>query len=165
MKTLFWLLNASFTLLLASAAEWSQFRGPRASGVDETVKLPVKWNMETGENVAWKTAIPGLAHSSPVIWQDRVYLTTVTTKSDAKLKVGLYGDIGSADDNEEQVWRILALDKDSGKILWDKRGHQAVPRVKRHTKASHCNSTPATDGKRIVAFFGSEGLFCFDMDG
>src|SRR4029079_6079791 len=111
MKNLFWLLTASFTLLLSSAAEWSQFRGPGASGVDDAVQLPVKWNMETGEKVGWKTPIPGLAHSSPVVWGDRVYLATVTSKGKADLKVGLYGDIDSADDNGEQVWRILALDK------------------------------------------------------
>ena len=81
------------------------------------------------------------------------------------MKVGLYGDIDSANDQDSHQWRLVALDKASGKVIWDKLGHEAIPRVKRHTKASHCNSTPATDGRRIVTFFGSEGLFCFDMDG
>jgi outer membrane protein assembly factor BamB len=83
----------------------------------------------------------------------------------AELKVGLYGDIASADDQAPHQWRLLALDRASGRVLWDKLGHQAVPRVQRHPKASHCNSTPATDGKRIVAIFGSEGLFCFEREG
>lgn len=149
----------------ASAADWPQFRGPAASGLDDSAALPTKWNLEKRENVSWQTAIPGLAHSAPIVWGGRVYLTTVTSPREADLKVGLYGDIGAANDNEEQTWRVLALDLKSGAVLWDKVGHQAKPRVKRHTKATHANSTSATDGKRIVTFFGSEGLFCFDTNG
>jgi outer membrane protein assembly factor BamB len=125
----------------------------------------MNWDIETGRNVRWRTPIPGLAHASPIVWNDRVYLATAVRPGKANLKVGLYGDIDSANDQVEHEWRMLALDKASGKIVWDKLGHRAIPRVKRHTKASHCNSTPATDGQRIVAIFGSEGLFCFDMDG
>jgi outer membrane protein assembly factor BamB len=68
-------------------------------------------------------------------------------------------------ENDPVEWRLLALDRATGRILWNVLAHQAVPRVKRHTKATHCNSTPATDGKHIVAIFGSEGLFCFDASG
>jgi hypothetical protein len=153
------------SILVVSGGEWPQFRGPLASGVDRTTALPVSFNVEKGENVRWRTPIPGLAHSSPIVWGDRIYLTTVTSGQNAELKVGLYGDIKSADDNDRQVWRILALDAKSGAVVWDRPGHEAIPRVKRHTKATHCNSTPATDGKRIVTYFGSEGLFCFDTDG
>jgi outer membrane protein assembly factor BamB len=96
---------------------------------------------------------------------DRVYVATVISPKEAELKVGLYGDINAANDNDAQEWRLLALDKATGKVLWNTLGLKAVPKVKRHTKASHCNSTPATDGKHIVAIFGSEGLFCFDTDG
>jgi outer membrane protein assembly factor BamB len=147
-----------------ASSDWPQFRGPQARGVVET-KTPERWNIETGENVRWQTAVPGLAHASPIIWGNHVYLATAVRPGQAALKVGLYGDIDSANDQDSHQWRLLALDKTSGTILWDKLGHEAIPRVKRHTKASHCNSTPATDGCRIVAFFGSEGLFCFDMDG
>lgn len=151
--------------MVVSEDEWPQFRGPGASGVDDSAALPVAWDVERKENVAWRTSIPGLAHSSPIVWGDRVYLTTVTSGREAELKVGLYGDIAAANDNDEQTWRVLALDKKSGAVVWDKEGHKAIPRVKRHTKATHANSTPATDGKRIVTFFGSEGLFCFDTNG
>lgn len=157
-----------FGVLLAlnvSASNWPQFRGPQASGVDSNAPAPVQWNVEKGENVRWRTPIPGLAHSAPIVWADRVYVTTAIRPGKADLKVGLYGDIASAHDQEPHQWRLLALSKDAGRIVWDKLGHEAVPRVKRHPKASHCNSTPATDGQRIVAIFGSEGLFCFDMDG
>jgi hypothetical protein len=147
------------------AANWPQFRGSQASGVDSNRAAPTNWNIQAGTNVRWRTPIPGLAHASPIVWNDRVYVTTAVQPGKADLKVGLYGDIGSADDQVEHEWRLLALDTTTGKIAWDKLGHKAVPRVKRHTKASHCNSTPATDGGRIVAIFGSEGLFCFGMDG
>jgi outer membrane protein assembly factor BamB len=158
------------TLSLCAAAagnnsDWPQFRGPQASGVSER-PAPLTWNLQTGENVHWKVPLPGLAHASPIIWGDRIYLTTAV-KPGAKpaLKVGLYGDGDSYQEKEVHQWRLICLDKTTGKILWDNLGHETVPRVERHTKATHCNSTPATDGQRIVALFGSEGLFCFDMIG
>jgi outer membrane protein assembly factor BamB len=149
----------------AMAAEWPQFRGPDARGVDEGLALPTRWNVTTGENIRWQTPIPGLAHASPIVWRDRVYGATAVKSGKSELKVGLYGDIRSAEERESHQWRLLALEKTTGKILWNTLGHEAVPRVKRHPKASHCNSTPATDGQRVVAIFGSEGLFCFDTGG
>jgi outer membrane protein assembly factor BamB len=148
-----------------SAGNWPQFRGAQASGVDTNAPVPTRWDVEQGENIRWRTALPGLAHASPIIWNDRVYVTTATRPGKADLKVGLYGDIASANDQEPHQWRLIALDKATGKVLWDKLGHEATPRVKRHPKSSHCSSTPATDGRHIVAIFGSEGLFCFDMQG
>ncbi|PYM13635.1 MAG: pyrrolo-quinoline quinone [Verrucomicrobia bacterium] len=153
------------TAIGLSAGDWPQFRGSQAGGVDSSATAPTQWDVEKGENIRWKTTIPGLAHSSPILWGDRVYVTTAVRPGKADLKVGLYGDIASANDQEPHQWRLLALDKASGKIIWDKLGHEAVPRVKRHPKSSHCSSTPATDGRRIVAIFGSEGLFCFDLEG
>lgn len=149
----------------ADGVNWPQFRGPQASGVSDGT-APLNWNLETGENVRWQTPVPGLAHASPIIWENRLYLTTaVRPGAKPDLKVGLYGDGKSYTEKEPHQWRLLCLDKATGKVLWDKLGHESVPRLERHTKATHCNSTPATDGKRIVAMFGSEGLFCFDMDG
>jgi len=147
------------------AANWPQFRGPQASGVDTNTALPTRWNAESGDGIRWRTPIPGLAHASTIVWNDRVYVATAVRPGKAALKVGLYGDIESANDQDSHQWRLLSLDLASGKVLWDKIGHESIPRVKRHTKASHCNSTPATDGHRVVALFGSEGLFCFDMEG
>src|SRR5215213_5998851 len=153
------------SLAPVAQADWPQYRGPSASGVDASRELPTSWNVETGENVRWWTPIPGLAHSSPIVAGDRVYVATAVSPREAELKVGLYGDIGSANDGEAQEWRLLALDKATGKILSDTLAVRAVPKVQRHTKASHCNSTPATDGQHVVAIFGSEGLFCFGTDG
>jgi outer membrane protein assembly factor BamB len=151
--------------LSASAANWPQYRGPGARGIDESQALPTNWNVETGANIRWQTPLPGLAHASPIVWGDRVYVATAVKPGTAELKVGLYGDIAPLEEKEPHQWRLLALDKTTGRILWNTLGHEGVPRAKRHPKASPCNSTPATDGNRIVALFGSEGLFCFDTAG
>jgi outer membrane protein assembly factor BamB len=151
--------------LHVEAADWPQFRGPHANGVDPSTPAPVHWNITNTDKVLWRTALPGLGHASPIIWQDRVYIITAVQQSKAELKVGLYGDIDSVNEEGPQAWRLLAIDKATGKTLWNKAGHDGVPRVKRHPKASHCSSTPATDGRLLVAIFGSEGLFCFDMEG
>ena len=156
------------TLLAANVfavENWPQFRGPQASGVSSGT-APTKWNAESGENILWQTALPGLGHASPIVWGDKIYIATaVRPGAKAELKVGLYGDGASYAEKERHQWRLLCVDKATGKILWDKLELEAVPRLERHTKATHCNSTPATDGKRIVAMFGSEGVFCYDMNG
>ena len=146
-------------------ADWPQFRGPNASGVDSSKAAPTEWNVAERTNVKWKAPVAGLAHASPIVWEDRVYLISAVSPQKAELKVGLYGDIGAANDQVEQQWRVIAVDCASGNVVWDKLGYKGIPRVKRHTKASHANSTPATNGERIVAIFGSEGLFCFDAKG
>lgn len=160
-------LLIAFSLLTLSthAADWPQFRGPHASGVDTNKALPTEWNVESGKNVRWQTPLPGLGHASPIISGDRLYVATAVGASDKELKVGLYGSIEPINETGSYQWRLLALNRASGKIIWNTLGLEATPRVKRHPKSTHCNSTPATDGKRIVTLFGSEGLFCFDTDG
>ena len=159
------------TLLLAltavpdAGADWPQFRGPQAGGVDARQPLPVEWNVNTGRNLRWQTPIPGLSHASPIVWGDRVYVATAIGPGEAQLKIGLYGDIAPVPERGVHQWRLLALDRSSGKVLWNVAAHEAVPRVKRHPKSTHCNSTPATDGRHIVALLGSEGLCCFNADG
>lgn len=153
-------------LALGQAADhWPQFRGPGASGVDDRHPLPTRWDLQSGDNVAWRSAIPGLSHSAPIAWGRNAYVATAVRPGDADLKVGLYGDIESANDQTAHEWRLLALDLATGRTEWDVVAHAGIPKVKRHTKASHCNSTPATDGRHIVAILGSEGLFCFDTQG
>ncbi|MAG58054.1 MAG: pyrrolo-quinoline quinone [Planctomycetes bacterium] len=146
---------------------WPSFRGKNAEGNGDGSKTPVKWNVETGENVRWKTRVPGLSHSSPVIWGDRIYLTSAVKEGDddPKLKVGRYGSIASVDDDTPHEMQVLCVDKKTGKILWTKTAWKGVPKIKRHPKGTHAASTPATDGKYVVAFFGSEGLYCYDTAG
>lgn len=146
--------------------QWPAFRGPMGCGIMEKVTTPVKWNIDSAVTIQWKTQIPGLGHSSPVIWNNYLFVTTASNKANTEsLKVGLYGDIGEADDKTEHEFKVFCLDKLSGKILWERIAHKGVPKSKRHTKASQANCTPATNGKYLVVHFGSEGLFCYDLKG
>ena len=145
---------------------WPAFRGPAARGVAAGKPTATTWDVERGENIRWKTAIPGLGLSSPIIWGERLFVTTaVNADDDAELRVGLYGDIEPSKDNATHRWLVLCLDKNTGRELWRRVAHEGEPKVKRHPKSSHANCTPATDGRRVVAFFGSEGLYCYDLDG
>lgn len=149
-----------------TSTNWPQFRGTRAAGFAEGFKTATEWDVPSSKNVKWKTPIEGLGHSSPIIWGDRVYVTTaVTASGDMDLRVGLYGDVAPVEDTSEHVWKVIALNKHDGSVIWEVTAHEGVPKIKRHTKATHANSTPATDGQHIVAFFGSEGLHCYDTDG
>jgi len=146
--------------------DWPQFRGIAAAGVAEGFTVPATWNAATGENIVWKTPVPGLGLSSPVVWGDEVFVSTaISGKADSGLKVGLYGDITPVQDDTVHEWRIYALDKKSGQVTWQRTVYKGVPKIKRHMKNSHANSTLATDGTRIIAFFGSEGLYAYDMKG
>ena len=150
-------------LLLAAVAgaaqNWPQFRGPVASGVADGKPLPATWNAEKNENILWKTAIPGLAHSSPIVWGDRVYVTTaISSDPNSEFRHGLFGDVEPAKDQSKHSFKVYAIDKHTGKILWEKLAYEGVPRTKRHPKSSYASSTPVTDGKHIVAIFGAEGM-------
>jgi outer membrane protein assembly factor BamB len=150
---------------LAADANWPQFRGPSASGVG-TGSPPTEWNVKSGKNILWKTIIPGLSHSSPVIWGDRIFLTSaVPATGEASLKVGLYGDVTSVKGEPAQSFRVYCLDRKSGKILWERTAASGQPKVMRHPKSTHANPTPVTDGKHLVVFFGSEGLYNYDLNG
>jgi outer membrane protein assembly factor BamB len=119
-----------------------------------------------GTGVRWKVAVEGLGHSSPVIWGNRLCITTaISGQKDAGLKTGLYGNITSVEDDTPHTWKLLCYDKANGKALLDKTILTGVPKVKRHTKSTHANSTIATDGTRLVVMLGSEGLYAFDMSG
>lgn len=146
--------------------QWPSFRGPHALGYIENAKTVTTWNLETGENILWQTNIPGLGHSSPVIWDNKIFITTAISGSgEDNVKVGLYGDGDAVEDNSVHEFKLYCLDKNTGKIIWERLAYKGVPAVKRHTKASHADPTPATDGKHVLAFFGSQGLYCYDLDG
>ena len=145
---------------------WPQFRGASASGISEGTPLPVKWNVETGENILWKTPIPGLSHASPVVWDNKVFIATaISSIPKPYFRAGLYGDVDSDKDLTKHTWKLYCLDKKTGKVLWEKIAVEGIPKTKRHIKSTFASSTPATDGKNVVVFFGSEGLYCFDLDG
>lgn len=150
----------------AGAGNWPSFRGMHACGVAEGQNLPDIWDGEKAVNIKWKTRIPGLAHSSPVVWADRVFVTTaISSLGDGNFKHGLYGDGDASEDKSVHHWKVYALSKKNGKILWEQTAYTGAPREKRHIKASYANSTPATDGRHVIAFFGSQGLYAFDVNG
>jgi outer membrane protein assembly factor BamB len=145
---------------------WPGFRGPSASGVADGQRLPERWNVAAGTNITWKVEIPGLAHSSPVVWGDRVFVTSaISSRGAATFKPGLYGEGTASEDRTSQKWVVMALDRRSGKTVWTSTAYEGAPREKRHIKATYANATPATDGRYVVAFFGSQGLYAFDMNG
>jgi outer membrane protein assembly factor BamB len=165
------LLSSEIVQIRAASAprpgiDWPQFRGIRANGIADGFPVPITWSVTEGKGVAWKTAVPGLGHSSPVVWGDQIFITTsISGQKDAGLKVGLYGDIAPVQDDTPHEWRVYALDKKTGAIKWQHTPVKGVPKIKRHTKATHANSTVATDGQYLVAFFGSEGLYGYDLKG
>jgi outer membrane protein assembly factor BamB len=152
--------------VVTSPLNWPSFRGPHASGVADGQFPPLTWDAAKDQNIRWKTSIPGLAHSCPIVWGDRVYITTAATSDGkAELRTGLYGDVDSVNESTEHSWRVHCLDKRTGKILWERTACTGVPKIKRHPKASHANPTPATDGEYVIASFGSEGLYCYNREG
>jgi outer membrane protein assembly factor BamB len=149
-----------------AAQHWPSFRGTNASGVADGVPTPVTWNAPTGQNILWKTPIDGLSVSSPIVWGDRVFVSTaISGDPDAKFRHGLYGDVEPSSDVSVHEWRLVALDKRTGKVLWNRLAQKGVPKTKRHPKSSQASPTPVTDGRHVVVSFGSEGLYAYDVEG
>ena len=152
--------------LTPNSPNWPSFRGEYACGVSDHQNLPDEWNIKNNKNIKWKVAIPGLAHSSPIIWNDRIFVTTaISSKAKATFRPGLYGDGDASEDRSVHEWKLFCLNKRTGEIIWEQLVKRGVPIDKRHVKATYANSTPATDGKYIVSLFGSEGVFVYDVDG
>ena len=163
-------LALCLTLAAATAAagndNWPQFRGPTMNAVvADNPDLPEVWS-ET-ENVEWVADIPGLGWSSPVVWGDRVFLTTVTAEGDFELpKPGLYAPRGRPDPVPlEHDWLVYCLSVETGEVLWRRSVSTGRPAFPRHMKNSYASETPATDGERVYVRFGELGLYTFDMDG
>jgi outer membrane protein assembly factor BamB len=223
---------------------WPSFRGRFARGVADDAATPTTWDVAKGKGVRWRARIPGLAHSSPVVWQDRIFVTTAVKlrraaagdapaqepgtpsaagetpaageggkgaqpgerreqvepreqgaerggrsgmggqeqqkpgaaaageapsdpgeEAEAELVVGLYGSVEPVDDASPHRFDVLCVDRRTGEILWTRTAWQGVPTSKRHPKGSHAAATPTTDGERVVALFGSEGLYCYSVEG
>ena len=145
---------------------WPAFRGRNASGVGDGVDVPVQWDMESGRAILWETKIPGLGNSSPVVWGDRVFVTTAVAEGiPQEVRTGLTGDGSGVDEAVEHRWMVLALHKRTGELLWETEIGRAVPLTRRHFKASQANSTPATDGRHLVVVFPTAGMACLDLDG
>jgi outer membrane protein assembly factor BamB len=161
------MVGALVASMPAAAQHWPSFRGRNASGVAEGASsTPVTWNATTGLNVLWKAPIEGLAVSSPIVWGNRVFVSTaVSSDPNATFRHGLYGDVEPSSDVSLHSWHLVAFDKQTGKVIWDRTAHKGTPKTKRHPKSSQASPTPVTDGRYVVVSFGSEGLYAYDFDG
>ncbi len=150
---------------------WPQWRGPRGQGVSEEKNLPVEWSPT--KNIKWKTPIPGRGHSSPIVWGNRLFLTTSIAGAEipgaAAVKhvinnqtVKLSDTVGA---ERSHTLKLMCLDTESGKILWERTVYEGRMYDDRQKANTYASSTPATDGRYVYAFFGSEGVYCFDFDG
>jgi outer membrane protein assembly factor BamB len=165
-------LLALFSLAtVGSAANWPQWRGPDGSGISNEKNLPAEWTPT--RNIKWKTPIAGRGHSSPIVWGNKIFLTTAiegevvpgakAVKHTADGQEFLHPDSVGAD--HKHTFKVIALDRNSGKILWETTAWEGTPYDNRHRKSSYAASTPATDGKLVYAFFGTEGLYAYDFNG
>jgi len=147
------------------SANWPQFRGPGALGVADHPSLPDRWS--TNENVAWKAEVPGRGWSSPIVWGERVFVTTVVSGGEVEpAKKGLYfGGERKEIPRDEHRWFVLGFDLKSGRELWRQEAHRGAPPNQRHVKNTYASATPVTDGERVYASFGNVGLFCYDLEG
>jgi outer membrane protein assembly factor BamB len=152
-------------------ANWPQWRGPDGLGISSEKNLPTKWSETL--NIKWKTPIAGRGHSSPIVWENRIFLTTAIegpVVPGAKAVKHMDGDkefrhpdsIGA---DRKHTFKVIALDRQSGKVVWEQTAFEGTPYDDRHRKSSYAASTPITDGKRVYAFFGTEGLYAYDMKG
>jgi outer membrane protein assembly factor BamB len=160
------ILSVVCALSFAVSAQdrWPQFRGAQSIGVAEDATLPDKWSAT--ENVAWKTDIPGTGWSSPIVWGDKIFVTSVVNTGDTEPpKKGLYFGGERPAPPSEHRWMVYAVDFKTGKVLWEREVFRTVPKISRHLKNSYASETPVTDGERVYAYFGNVGLFCFDVKG
>jgi outer membrane protein assembly factor BamB len=150
----------------SAQGSWPSFRGAIAAGVADGQQLPDAWSPASGENILWRTRIPGLGHSSPIVWGNRVFVTSaISGRGAATFKPGLYGDGDASDDRSPHKWTLFALDKRTGAIAWERVAFEGPPVDTRHIKSTYASATPATDGRSVVVSFGSQGVYAYDMAG
>ncbi|MEK6304566.1 MAG: PQQ-binding-like beta-propeller repeat protein [Acidobacteriota bacterium] len=162
-------------LVSASGVEtetnWAQWRGPNGSGISTDKDLPTEWS--DTKNVQWKTAIPGRGHSSPIIWGKRIFLTTSIegpvvpgAKAVTHIRRGqVYRHPDSVGGDHSYTIKVLCLDRETGKVLWERTAYEGTVFDDRHRKNTFASATPVTDGKYVWALFDAEGLYCYDFEG
>lgn len=166
-------LSMALTMLCATligtgwvfAQDWPGWRGD-GRGISSEKNLPLKWSEDEG--VKWKTPIPGAGHSSPIVWGNRIFVTTAVAEDPnvETFRGGVYmGGNRKKPDDSEYAYRVICLDTDQGNVLWSKAVARQSPKTRRHTKNTYASETPVTDGKYVFASFGSAGLYCVDFEG
>lgn len=159
-------IAAAAATVVTKPMNWPSFRGPGASGVADGQAPPVTWDAEQSKNIRWKTKIEGLGHASPIVWGDRVFVTTaISSRPDPEFRPGGVRGDNTSDDRTEQTWKLFSLDKATGRIIWERTIYKGSPRLGRHLKSTFATATPATDGQRIIVSLGAEGLYSYDFDG
>lgn len=164
-KALFFGIAALGLAAPASAGNWPQFRGPDGRGQSQESDLPTVFGPTT--NVLWKVKIPGVAWSSPIVWEEKVFVTTAIPDGDQETpQKGLYfGGNRKKPRDHEYSWEVWCLDRESGKVLWKDVAKHGKPRTSIHLKNTYASETPATDGKHLVVHFGGVGLYVYDLSG
>src|SRR5262249_24651770 len=154
---------------------WPASRGHANSGIAEASSVPTVWDVGSGRNIKWRTAIPGLGHSSPIVWDDLLFVTWAVPSEGHTLHVraGRAANDDASPSAEghipkeefTQSWHVYALDRRTGRIVWDRLAYEGAAKTERHEKQSAADPTPATDGTHLVVWFGSQGLYCYDLTG
>lgn len=151
----------------AANRNWGQWRGPLGTGVAPEANPPVEWSERGNKNIRWKTALPGRGHSTPIVWENRIFVTAAVPYGDAFPP--RYSKAPGSHDNapvtHRQKFVVIALDRQSGKILWQRTLREALPHEGHHNTASFASNSAVTDGHHVFAFFGSYGLYCLDFEG
>lgn len=164
----------ALTATPVSGKDWSQFRGAAGDGIAADKTLPAEWAADAG--LAWKVAVPGLGWSQPIAWGDKIFLTTAVSEAQPKPDAGnkgpgfdgLVGFLSSGGLNPPEVtyrWLLLCLDPDTGKTVWEKTVREGRPTMQVHPNNTYASETPATDGERVIAYFGMTGVYCYDFSG
>lgn len=163
-------VTVGFTLLVVvnvvAAEHWPQFRGSNGAVTDDHATLPDTWS-ET-ENVVWKTDIPGLSWSSPIVWEDHVFITTaISSETEPDVPRGLSDPtVLGTQSTASHRWVVYDVDVDTGTIRWERELHRGPPSVARHPRTSYAPETPVTDGEHVYVYFGNIGLVAaLDMTG
>jgi outer membrane protein assembly factor BamB len=152
-------------------ASWPQWRGPSGQGTSDEKNLPTQWSATS--NIKWKTPIAGRGHSSPIVWGNKIFLTTAIEGAlvpGAKAVKHMYpeGEFLHPDSvgaDHKHLFKVICINRDTGKIVWEQTAFEGTPYDDRHRKSSFAAATPATDGKYVYAYFGTEGLYAYDMKG
>ena len=167
------LVAFGFTVVTAGAlgqavnplAQWGQWRGPLATGAAPKADPPVEWS-ET-KNIRWKTKLPGLGHSSPVVWGNLVFVTTAEMTGAKKPFTGVTPDGAHNNMNPlfDHQFAVMAIDRQTGAVVWRRTVATRQPHESTHESATWASNSPVTDGEHVLSFFGSNGLYCLDTGG
>jgi outer membrane protein assembly factor BamB len=155
----------------ARAANWPQWRGPGGQGISDEQQIPLEWS--STRNVAWKTPVAGQGHSQPIVWDNRVFLTSEIEGAPAvghkapehRLEGEIFKHPDSVGSDKRHRLTVLAFDLATGKQLWERTAYDGTVFDDRHKRSSYAAATPVTDGTRVYAYFGPEGVYAYDFQG